>query len=165
MKISEAGYRSLFKGTIIIKGLIAAAEIVFGLLFTFMSYDAFFRLASALTGDELTEHPSDFLWGFVIKGFHSITMTPAAVWAFILLSHGLVKLVLIVALLYDKEWAYPWSAAIFSGFIVYQVWQMVITPSAALAFITALDVLVVALVLHESRARKRRRRETAAVVL
>lgn len=155
----------MFKATVIIKGLIAVGEVVFGFLFAFLSYDALFRFASVFTGDELAEHPADLLWGFIIAAFHSLVSTPRPVWAFIFLSHGIVKLVLIVALLYDKEWAFPWSAAIFTGFIAYQIWQMMFTPSWALVFVTALDAIVVALVLHEYRLHKRRRREAAAVVL
>lgn len=165
MKLSEANYRTLFKATVIIKGLIAVGEVILGFLFAFLSYEAIFRLAAAFTGDELMEHPTDLLWGFVVTGFQSLTSTPRSVWAFIFLSHGIVKLVLIVALLYNKEWAFPWSASIFTGFIAYQIWQMAFTPSWALALVTVLDAIVVALILHEYRLHKRRRREAAAAVL
>ncbi len=165
MKLSEANYRTLFKATVIIKGLIAIGEVALGFLFAFLSYDVLFRFAAALTGDELMEHPQDLLWGIVATAFRSFTSTPRSVWAFIFLSHGVVKLILIAALLYNKEWAFPWSATIFTGFIAYQIWQMVFTPSWALAFITVLDAIVVILILHEYRLHKRRRREAAAIVL
>jgi uncharacterized membrane protein len=104
----------------------------------------------------LLRPPPDFIWGFAIKGFQGFTATPQAVWVFIFLSHGIVKLALIAGLLRNKLWAYPWSAAIFSLFILYQLWQMMSTPSLVLLLIIALDVIVVFLVLHEYRYRLRR---------
>ncbi len=147
--LSEKNYRSLFKASIIVKGLISIGELALGFLFVFVSHGALRHAVFALTGDELRETPPDFIWGYVIQGLHGFAATPQSVWAFIFLSHGIVKLILIAGLLRDRLWAYPWSAAIFSLFIVYQIWQMAFTPSLILLLITILDVVVVGLALHE----------------
>jgi uncharacterized membrane protein len=153
--LPEKKYRSLFEITVILKGIIALGEVVLGLLLAFVSYSTLRGMAMALFGNELVETPPDFIWGYAIKGIHGFTATPQSVWVFIFLSHGLVKLALIGGLLRNKLWAYPWSAAIFTFFIIYQIWQMVFTPSLMLLFITVLDVIVVFLVLHEYRYRLR----------
>jgi uncharacterized membrane protein len=153
--LPEKDYRALFKITIILKGLISVGEVILGLLFSFVSYGVLRHAAFALFGGEFTETPPDLIWGYAIKGLHGFFATPQSVWAFIFLSHGIVKLVLIVALLRDKLWAYPWSAGIFTFFIVYQIYQMVFTPSLVLLAITILDVVVIALVLHEYRYHRR----------
>jgi uncharacterized membrane protein len=41
--------------------------------------------------------------------------------AIYVLSHGVIKMVAVVALLKNKLWGYPVSIAVFGGFIVYQI--------------------------------------------
>jgi len=160
MKLSETNYRSLFQATLFLKGLIALGEVVAGFLFAFASYATLRGWAYAFTGDELMERPSDLFWHYLLAAFHGITATPREVWAFIFLSHGIVKLALIAGLLKGKLWTYPWSAVIFTGFIAYQIWQMLATFSLALLLITILDAVVVALILHEYRWQRRRQGRT-----
>ncbi len=154
--LPEKEYRSLFEITIVLKGIIALGEVALGILLAFVSYDTLHNVAMAFFGGEFAETPRDFLFGYAVRGFHGFAATPQSVWVFIFLSHGIVKLALIAGLLRNKLWAYPWSASIFSFFIVYQIWQMILTPSFALLFVTALDIIVVLLVLHEYRYRLRR---------
>lgn len=154
--ISEKTYRLFFRWAIILKGLFALGEVALGCIFLFVSNAALYGAMVGITGDELiAQHSHGLLWGLVTRGLQGFFTTPHAVWAFIFISHGTVKLVLIVALLLEKKWAYPWGAGIFSLFIVYQLWQMLFTPSLTLLFVTFLDALVVALILHEWRWRKR----------
>ncbi|MDR3582318.1 MAG: DUF2127 domain-containing protein [Candidatus Pacebacteria bacterium] len=161
-RLPEKDYRALFKISIILKGIIAVGEVALGILLIFVSYDVLRRMGVMLLGSELAETSPDLVWQYAIKGFHGFTATPQSVWVFIFLSHGIVKLVLVGALLKDKLWAYPWSAAVFTFFIVYQLYQLAFTPSAALWLITGLDVIVVLLVLHEYRYHLRRRKHAAA---
>jgi uncharacterized membrane protein len=154
-------YRSLFKATVILKGLIALGEVAFGVLLIFVSYNTLRRAGVALLGGELSEVPTDLVWQYAIKGFHGFTATPQSVWVFIFLSHGIVKLALIWGLLRDKLWAYPWAAGVFTVFIIYQLYQLALTPSIVLWLITILDVIVVLLVLHEYRYHLRRRKVKA----
>lgn len=164
--LPEKEYRSLFKISIILKGIIALGEVILGVVFIFVSYDTMRQAVLALFSSELLENPPDFILEYAVRGFHGLTATPQSVWTFIFLSHGIVKLLLIAGLLRNKLWAYPWSAAVFTFFIIYQIWQMMLAPSAMILFITVLDVIVVALVLHEYRHRLRRlKRETKQPLL
>ena len=158
----EKDYRALFKITVILKGLISVGEIVLGLVLAFVSYGTLRSAAFALFGGEFAETSPNLIWGFAIKGFHGFFATPQSVWVFIFLSHGIVKLVLIVALLRNKLWAYPWSAAVFTFFVVYQIYQIALAPSLALFSVTIFDAMVIALVLHEYRYRRRIMARTAA---
>jgi len=157
MKIPEITYRRVFWGGIIIKGLISAGELVLGFLFIFFSYDTLLRVATGLTGDELAEAPHDPLWNLVVHSFNGFTATPQIVWAVILLSHGIIKTFMIVGLMKDWLWIYPWSAAVFAGFAVYQMYQYTFAPSIFLVAITVFDVILIALILHEYKYEKRAR--------
>ncbi len=63
--------------------------------------------------------------------------------------HGVVKIVLVSALLRDKIWAYPWMIAFLIVFIVYQIYRMTFAFSFGLLGLTVFDVVVVWLTYRE----------------
>jgi uncharacterized membrane protein len=152
-RISEKTYHSLYLAGIFAKALIALGEIVSGFIFAFFSYDALYRVAFWFFGSELSESPRDVVWVLIVRAFGGFTATPRAVWVFIFLSHGIVKLLLIAGLWRDKKWAYPASIVIFTLFIFYQLYQIALTPSVVLWAITLVDVAVVLLIAREYRHR------------
>jgi uncharacterized membrane protein len=66
-----------------------------------------------------------------------------------LLLHGVVKIVLVAALLKDKIWAYPWMLAFLLVFIVYQTYRMTFAFSIGLLGLTIFDLVVVWLTYRE----------------
>ena len=71
--------------------------------------------------------------------------------AFYLLSHGLVKSVVVYGLLREKMWAYPASFAVFGAFIAYQLYRYSYTHDIALIALSIFDLFVIALAVHEYR--------------
>jgi uncharacterized membrane protein len=140
--LSEKSYHRLFYIGIVIKGLYSIAEFALGALFVFFNYATLYRAAFFFMGDELAEGP-------VVRTLRDFAATPRSFWAFLFISHAIVKLFLTWGLLRDKLWAYPLSAAVFALFIVSQLYQMAYTPSLALSFITVFDVALIALILRE----------------
>jgi uncharacterized membrane protein len=152
--ISRKTSHSLFLAGIIAKAVISLGEIASGLIFTFFSYEKLYNIVFLFFGGELAENPRDFVWEHIFRAFQSFSSTPRAVWAFIFLSHGIVKIILLSGLWRNKRWSYPASIAVFSFFIVYQLYQSLLTPSILLWFITFLDAAVLFLVGNEYRHRK-----------
>jgi uncharacterized membrane protein len=72
-------------------------------------------------------------------------------YAFYLLSHGLVKSVIVVGLLREKLWAYPASFAVFGAFIAYQLYRYTWTHDIALILLSIFDLFVIYLAVHEYR--------------
>src|SRR5205085_2083465 len=72
-------------------------------------------------------------------------------YAFYLLSHGLVKSVVVFGLLKEKLWAYPASWAVFGAFIAYQLYRYSYTHELALIALSIFDLFVIALAVHEWR--------------
>ena len=75
-------------------------------------------------------------------------MTFAAVY---LLLHGIIKIVLVVALLRNQAWAYPSMIAFLLVFIVYQLYRLVLSPTLGLTVLTIFDALIVWLTWREWR--------------
>jgi uncharacterized membrane protein len=71
---------------------------------------------------------------------------------FYLLSHGILKLLVVVALLKRQIWAYPIAMLVFALFIVYQLSEYFKAPSIYIIILTVLDVVVIALTYIEYRA-------------
>ena len=67
------------------------------------------------------------------------------------MSHGVIKLWLIIGLLRRKLWYYPLAIAVFGLFIVYQLYRYSFTNSVWLLVLSAVDAAVIALTWHEYR--------------
>ena len=74
--------------------------------------------------------------------------------AIYLLSHGIIKAVLVYGLLKGRMWAFPWAIAIFAGFAVYQIAHYIAQPSIWMVVLTVLDVFVILLTIAEWRRLK-----------
>ena len=70
-------------------------------------------------------------------------------YAFYLMSHGVVKLLLVVGLLKGKLWSYPASLVVFGLFILYQLYRFSYTHGTGLIALTVLDIIVMFLIWHE----------------
>jgi uncharacterized membrane protein len=73
--------------------------------------------------------------------------------AIYLLSHGVAKVVLVVAVLRDQTWAYPGMIGLLLAFIVYQVYRLALDPTVGLALLTLFDAFVVVLTWKEYKAK------------
>jgi uncharacterized membrane protein len=75
--------------------------------------------------------------------------------AIYLLLHGAVKVVLVIALLLNKLWAYPWMIIVLLIFIGYQLYRIALQPSVGMVALTIFDAVIVALTWREYRRQRR----------
>ena len=134
---------------IIVKGLDGILEVVGGVLLLVVSPTTIDQVSRALTQHELSEDPHDFLATHLLHAAGSLTGSSLEFGAVYLLLHGVVKVVLVAALLMDKIWAYPWMIAFLIVFIVYQIYRMTFAFSIGLLGLTVFDVVVVWLTYRE----------------
>jgi len=153
---SEKNLHTFFDAGIIIKLIDSIGEVILGILFLTVSADTMNRVTNAIFGDEITEQPLRAIWNFTLHSFAQISNNSQNFLAFIFISHGIVKLILIVGLAKDKLWVYPLAAVAFTGFGLYQIYQLTVAPSVIITILTILDALFVALIIHEYRYQKRR---------
>ena len=142
---------------IIGKGLNGALELLGGLLLLVVTPDRIHRVVVVLTQGELSEDPHDFVATHLLHTAAGLTGTATVFAAVYLLVHGLVKVVLVVALLRDRMWAYPWMIAVLGVFIAYQLYRIVLRPTSGLIALTVFDAVIVALTWREMRQQRRRR--------
>lgn len=152
-RLREKGLHEAFEISIVLKGIGALLESILGAILLYSN--SVLDIVRAMLENELLDDPTDFLtnhFGTLLNP------TPEAqhFGGLYLLSHGIVKLVLIAGLLRDKLWAYPASLAVFTLFIVYQLERYLRTHSVWLLVITAIDLVVMWLIWHEYKQKQRR---------
>ena len=147
---------------IVLKGLDGLLEVVGGLLLLLVSPATIADVARALTQHELSEDPHDFLATHLLHATGTLTGSALTFGAVYLLSHGLVKIVLVAALLRNQLWAYPALIVFLIVFIVYQLYRMTYAPSVGLAGLTVFDAIVTWLTIREYQRQRALRRKPAA---
>ena len=135
--MQEKRVHQIFVVSVALKGAHALIEIAGGLALYLLSADT---IANWL--DEIDKH------GWVERHF---PFTEQHFYAFYLLSHGLVKSVLILGLLREKLWAYPASFVVFGAFIAYQLYRFTFTHDIGLILLSIFDLFVIYLAVHEYR--------------
>jgi uncharacterized membrane protein len=139
--MQERRIHQIFVVSVTLKGLHALIEIAGGLALALISSEAIARWLDELgPGDWIARH---------------FPITEQHFYAFYLLSHGIVKSVLVAGLLREKLWAYPASIAVFGGFIAYQLYRYSWTHDIALILLSIFDLFVIYLAVHEYRLLRR----------
>jgi len=146
-----------FEVAIILKGLDGVLEVLGGLILLLVTPETINRLAAALTQHELSQDPHDYLATHLLNAAHGLTRSSVLFGSLYLLFHGMVKILLVVALLKNKLWAYPWMIAFLLLFVVYQIYRITLAPPAlGLVLLTAFDLFVVWLTYREYQRQRYR---------
>jgi len=140
---------------IIIKGIDGVLELVGGLLILLLSPATINSLTRFLTENELAKDPHDFVSTHILHYGNELATGHTGFAALFLLTHGIVKVALVTALLLQRFWAYPWALVALTLFLVYQLYLMVVQPTYAMAFLTVLDAAIIWLVWREWQKVKR----------
>jgi uncharacterized membrane protein len=152
----EAILHESFRIGILLKGIDGALEIVGAALVWLLNPVSDERILRVLFRHELAENPHTFLASHLIGALRSLAGSKWFAAAF-LLSHGLTKVVLVIALWFDRLWAYPLMILVLGSFTLYQIDRFTHTHSIVLALLTLLDVVIVCLTWWEYGQQKRAR--------
>jgi uncharacterized membrane protein len=144
-----------FEIGIVLKGLNGLLELVGGVLLLAVSPATINRIVVSVTQGELSEDPHDVVAHFLRSAAHSLTSSTVVFGALYLLTHGIVKVVLVLSLLRDKLWAYPWMILFLLVFIVYQGYRLTFAPSLWLVGLTVFDIVIAWLTWREYRKHRR----------
>src|SRR5712691_3412841 len=147
--MARAKIHVAFEIGVILKGLNGLLELISGILLLVFPPSAIQRFVVGLTHNELSRDPNDFIATHLRAAAEHLSVGGQQFAAIYLLSHGVIKAVLVYALLKDKLWAFPWAIGVFAAFGVYQMYRYFIQPSGWLIALTVLDVIVIALTLAE----------------
>jgi uncharacterized membrane protein len=154
--VSESALDRTFKISISLKGLDGVLEIIGGLVLLFVAPATLHSWARSLTAHELAQDPHDYIAIHLMHSATQLSRSTTLFGAAYLLSHGIAKVVLVVALLRNQLWAYPWLIALLAVFIVYQLYRLSQRFSIGLTLLTLFDAFVLTLTVLEYRRRRRR---------
>lgn len=140
-----------YEAGIIIKGIDGSLELIGGLLVLLVPRNVIEHLTNVLTHNELANDPHDFLANHIAHAGHQLATGSHWFAAAFLLTHGLVKVGLVVALLLQKLWAYPWALVVLTLFLGYQIYLLVVRPTFGMWFLSVLDVIIIWLIWREWR--------------
>lgn len=146
----------IFKISVTLKGLDGVLELVGGILLLLVSPAQMASVVHFLTQHELSEDPHDLVATTLVHWAGAMTGSATLFGAVYLLLHGLVKVVLVWAVLRDKLWAYPWMIAFLLVFIAYQGYQLLVAFTWGMVLLTVFDIFIVWLTWHEYRVHRAR---------
>lgn len=159
--MNERRIHQVFEISIILKGLHGLIECVGGVVLAVASTNSVTRLIGYLTQGELAEDPHDFVASHLVDWASHFSHDTKTFYAVYLLAHGIIKIVLVAALLRNMLWAYPASLVALALFVVYQMYRFAETQSPVMLLLTLFDVFVMWLIWHEYRLVRRLRAASA----
>ena len=149
--MQEKRIHQIFAVSVSLKGLHAIFEIVGGIALYLTSTVTILSWINRYSADQLSGDPDDWVATHLLEFGRTFSVGQHDFFAFYLLSHGIVKIVLVYGLLKEKLWAYPASFVVFSAFIAYQLYRFSFTYDISLILLSIFDVFVIALAVHEYR--------------
>lgn len=151
--IQEKNIRRIFIISVLLKGSNAILEIIGGILFLFTG--AVTNIVQFLVRGELIEDPTDLVANFIQHYVPYFSEHAQLFASFYLLSHGVIKIFLVIGLLRNKLWAYPSAIVVFFLFIAYQLYRFTYTHSFFLILLSIFDLVVIWLTWHEYKLVKK----------
>lgn len=95
-------------------------------------------------------HPHNVIGTYLLKSAEDFGKGTALFAALYLLSHGLVKLVLVVEIVREHLWAYPGLIVVTAGFILYQLYHLFfVHVTFSFIGLTVFDVIIIWLTWRE----------------
>ena len=146
-----------FKITVTLKGIDGLLEVIGGVVLLFVQPSTLNAFVHWLTQHELSQDPHDFIAQHLVNSAGRLTHGGTLFAAVYLLSHGIAKVVLVIAVLRRQLWAYPWMVALLGAFIAYQLYRLSFGFSIGLTLLTIFDAFVVWLTLREYSSMRRKR--------
>ena len=146
-----------FRASITLKGIDGILEAIGGVLLWFVNPASVTAFSMALFEHELPLDHHDFIAIHVLHFSEKLANGGKVFPSIYLISHGLIKAVLVTALWFDALWAYPLTIAVFGSFCVFQMYRFTHTHAISLALLTVFDLLIIYLTWAEYRAQLERK--------
>ena len=143
--------RNPFVVSLLLKGINGLFELIGAVLFIIAEPTRIKKFIETVTLYELSEDPKDLIANYLLQIAHSYSVSSQFFSIIFLASHGIIKIVLVYALLKKKMWAFPVAISVFSIFLIYQLYRFSITNSIGLIILSLFDILVIVLTYREYR--------------
>lgn len=145
----------VFRISLVLKGLDGLAEVLGGLALLIIRPAQIEHLSHWLTDSTLAHNPHSF-WASHVAGWAGNVGKGSLLFgAIYLLSHGIVKIFVVVQVWRNRSWAYPLLIVVIGLFAIYQIGYLIfkrVTPS--MIGLTIFDLLIIYLTSIEYRRHK-----------
>ncbi len=143
-----------FEIGIILKGLDGVIELAGAVLVAFVPAHVIIRFATHLTERQLSKDPHSFIAGHILQYTNELVGQGKWFATFFLLTHGLIKIVLVFGLLRSLPWAYPFAFVTLGSFTIYQFWLIATHPTVGIILLTLFDMFIIWLTWREYQKAK-----------
>lgn len=138
-----------FESVLLLKGLDGILELIGGVFLLVAGGDRVTNWTQSLTQHELSQDPHDFIANHLLHSTQHLHGSGLLFGVLYLLIHGLVKVVLVLAVLKERHWAYLWMIGFLSLFMVYQIYRLSLNLTLGLSLLTIFDGVVIWLTYQE----------------
>jgi uncharacterized membrane protein len=107
--MNERLVHQIFLASVLMKGAHAAIECIGGIALALVSTSTIADFVNALTQEELIQDPQDLIATHLLTWAQNFSVEEKHFYAYYFMSHGIVKLLLVIELLRNKLWSYPAS--------------------------------------------------------
>jgi uncharacterized membrane protein len=143
-----------FEAGILLKGFDGLLEVIGGALVWFVTPALLGGVFRTLYGHEIFRVAGEQV-GFHLRAASEKFANGGKIFpSLFLVSHGITKIMLVVAIWRNRLWAYPLMIFVFGAFAVYQVYRLTHTHAVILAVVTATDIAIVYLTWREYREQR-----------
>lgn len=153
---TEQEIHKVFDVSLLFKGLIAAAEMLGGIILAAVGPGAILNFVNTFVGGEIREDPHDVVANYLLHLAQTFGGSSKSFAALYLLVHGIVNGAIVVALWKEKLWAYPISFVVLVAFVLYQLYYLTFGFSWWVLAVTIIDIFILVLVWHEYGVLKKR---------
>lgn len=139
----------VFEGSLLLKGISALLETIGAALLIFIPSPMAIGFVGAVTQQELFEDPNDFISNLLISGANSLWSSSHTFAILFLVTHAAIKFTIVIGLLKNLRWAYPFSFTALILIILYQGYELIVHFSIGMLLLTLFDVFILWLVWRE----------------
>ena len=144
----------LFRAVVVLKGLDGLVEVFGAIALWLLCPGRIINGVYRITQDKIGENPHELVATQLRHAASHISVSGNHFMAAYLFINGVVKVVLVLALLRGKLWAYPLAMAVFGCLVAYLVYRFTFTHGVGLILLAAFDLLLIWLVWREYHAAK-----------
>lgn len=138
-----------FEVAIFAKFLNGVVELIGGTFLLTIRPETVRRIIDAATSHELQEDPTDLIANYLVHAARNFSFHTQIFGSVFLLSHGVIKILLVVCLWKRKLWAYPTAIVVFGLFCIYQLYRYSIVHAPELIVLTVVDLAIIILTWFE----------------
>lgn len=149
MHIPEKKRSLLFLVLLVAKTIFATSQTVLGFLLLFPQKSTIISILGYYAKEEILEDPKDYIARKITEyAVHFLINTQLFI-ALYLITHGLIKLMLLYGVYKQKLFVYPLAGGVFLAFAIYQIYEYIRTLSLGYLFLVILDFVFIALMIYE----------------